>query len=280
MFLPYDDINPTERTPFVTWCILGVNIAVHVFLALVLFPSASQETLSVLKESYTGCLPEIPGFSNLPVRHRYELFFLFKYGLVPANAEPMTFLYSMFLHGGWMHLIGNMLFLWITGDNLEDRFGHVPFLVIYLVCGLAAAFAQILMAGPGMCRPMIGASGAIAGAMGAYLLLFPKSQIKILMVWFPFVHTFRIDAVWWLGLWILFQLLSGAQQSPGGGGVAYWAHIGGFAAGFLIALAAWLSGWVDGGMNPPDPQRTWKPDDGPSRQSPWGNRRRKRKGPW
>jgi membrane associated rhomboid family serine protease len=139
---------------------------------------------------------------------------------------------SMFMHGGWAHILGNMLFLWVFGNNIEDSMGHVRFLVFYLVCGLAAAFAHIWFS-PASELPMVGASGAISGIMGAYILLYPAARVR---TFFPPFFFFRIRAVIFLLLWFVLQLwqANSAQGLPEEGGVAVWAHIGGFVAGLLL----------------------------------------------
>ena len=141
----------------------------------------------------------------------------------------LTLLTSMFLHGGFMHLAGNMLYLWVFGNNIEDVCGHVRFVAVLLLCGLAAAFAQALP-DPASEIPMIGASGAISGVLGAYLLLFPHARVRALVP-LGFVFFTTIPAGWLLGFWFVFQLLSGFGSSPTEGGVAFWAHVGGFVAG-------------------------------------------------
>ena len=144
---------------------------------------------------------------------------------------------SMFIHGGWMHLIGNMLFLWVFGDNVEDRLGRIKYLLFYLITGLFASAAQLLVnLDSGI--PAIGASGAIAGVLGAYFLLFPTSQIRT-VVWFIFITIIYLPAYLLIGIWVFMQFFSGLASLGGSfaGGVAYWAHIGGFVAGFLIVAA-------------------------------------------
>jgi membrane associated rhomboid family serine protease len=164
--------------------------------------------------------------------------FIQHWAFVPRRflADPAgdfaTLFTSMFMHGGWLHLLGNMLYLWIFGDNVEDRYGHGPFVVFYLVCGLAATAAQTI-AGPGSSVPNLGASGAIAGVLGAYLLLFPGGRIRVLTR----SGVVAVPALVVLGLWIVLQLFSqigSIGNTAEGGGVAYMAHIGGFAAGYLI----------------------------------------------
>ena len=148
-----------------------------------------------------------------------------------------TVLTSMFLHGGWLHLLGNMWFMWIFGNNVEDSMGHLRFVVFYLLCGLVAAALQIV-SNPQSGVPMVGASGAIGGVMGAYILLYPRVHVHMFRVSGLFVTTFAVPAVFMLGYWFLIQLLGGIGSiGARGGGVAFWAHVGGFAAGALLVLA-------------------------------------------
>ncbi|HVE13590.1 MAG TPA: rhomboid family intramembrane serine protease [Elusimicrobiota bacterium] len=173
--------------------------------------------------------------------------FLIKYSLVPARlAHPphgiglgallLPFLTSMFLHGGWMHVIGNMWSLWIFGDNVEDRLGHLRYLAFYLLCGLAAAALQVSVTW-GSRLPMLGASGAIAGVMGAYLLLFPSARILTFVPIF-FIWTIEVPAFFFIGGWIWSQVYAGSVAMLAGaerfGGVAWWAHVGGFVGGMLL----------------------------------------------
>jgi membrane associated rhomboid family serine protease len=158
------------------------------------------------------------------------------FGLVPAAFSWVAVLTSMFLHGGLLHFGANMLYLWIFGDNVEDRMGHGRFLVFYVLCGVAAALAQTAMV-PDSIIPMVGASGAIAGVMGAYLVLYPRSRIVTLLPIFFFIQLVEVPAIFFLGLWFLLQFVSGVgsiASATGGepaGGVAFWAHIAGFVAG-------------------------------------------------
>jgi len=169
---------------------------------------------------------------------------LMKFGMVPANIvlgrKLWTLLSSMFLHGGWFHLIGNMLYLWIFGDNVEDAFGHFAYLLVYLVTGIAGSLLQIgttIAFGQRMDVPTIGASGAISGVMGAYLVLYPRARVLTLIPFFIFMRIVALPAGLLLGFWILFQILYGCGASVGaGGGVAYFAHIGGFGAGIVAGL--------------------------------------------
>ena len=162
--------------------------------------------------------------------------FLGNFALVPGNFLWPTVLTSMFLHAGWLHFLGNMLYLWIFGDNVEDRLGHFRYLLFYLLCGVAASMAHVWM-NPDSMLPTLGASGAIAGVMGAYFVLYPRSQILTLIPFFLFyMRVVEVPAIVFLGIWFLIQFLSGAAAAGAEtGGVAVWAHV----AGFLTGM-----GWV------------------------------------
>jgi len=210
---PIRDHNPSNRTPFVTWALIAVNVIV--FLGY--FPQ------------YSGNQAQLMSFYN-------------DWALIPAAVDDNTqsLLTHMFLHGGWMHLILNMLFLYVFGDNVEDLLGHVGFLIFYLAAGVAAALAQ-MASEPASTIPMVGASGAIAGVMGGYLLMFPRARVDILVFLVIFIRIFTLPAWIMLGLWFALQLINGATAvQTTGGGVAYWAHAGGFAAGVLFLLPIWL----------------------------------------
>jgi membrane associated rhomboid family serine protease len=213
--IPLKDDNPSSIAPVVT--IAFVIACVLVFLwELSAGASGSERIFYAL-----GVVPAVLlGREQLPA----EL------TLVPAWATVFT---SMFMHGGWMHLIGNMLYLWIFGDNVEDSMGHVRFIVFYLLCGVAAVFAQALP-DPQSTVPMVGASGAISGVLGAYLLLYPHARVLVAIPFGFFLHTTRIPAGLVLVLWFGLQLLSNVMAQPGQGGVAFRAHIGGFIAGMLL----------------------------------------------
>jgi membrane associated rhomboid family serine protease len=164
-------------------------------------------------------------------------YFIAHYGLVPARFHFSAVLTSMFLHGGWMHIIGNMWFLWIFGDNVEDVFGHFKYLVFYLLCGIAAAFTQVVFSA-GSRLPMVGASGAIAGVMGAYLIKFPRSRIVTLVFIFIFFTTIEVPAGLMLAYWFFIQFFSGigtiGYSHVSQGGTAFFAHIGGFITGMIL----------------------------------------------
>jgi membrane associated rhomboid family serine protease len=213
--LPLYDDNPAGRPSFITWLI----IAACGLTFLWQFSLGGRAEIRVLYG--LGLIPSVlTGEEALP-RGIY---------MVPA---PVTLVTSMFLHGGWMHLLGNMLYLWIFGNNVEDSMGHLRFVAFYLLCGIAAALAQTI-ASPGSDVPMVGASGAIAGVLGAYLLLHPRANIGVLLVILIYIRIISVPAIFVLGLWFLMQLWDGAHVPTGRGGVAYMAHIGGFIAGMVL----------------------------------------------
>ena len=176
--------------------------------------------------------------------------FMASYAVIPAWFWWPSLVTSQFLHAGWMHVIGNMLYLWIFGDNVEDRLGHVPFLIFYLGAGAAAALLQVMF-NPFSGIPMVGASGAIAGVMGAYFVLYPQSRVLTSIFILFFFDLVEIPAVFFLGIWFLMQLLSGVGSlgvsNAAGGGTAFWAHIGGFVIGAAIGFVLRRRGrqWVE-----------------------------------
>lgn len=211
--------------------------------------------------------------------------FFRSWGIVPAfisSGEGYgTLVTSMFLHGGIMHLVGNMLFLWIFGDNLEDALGHGNFLGFYLLSGLGAGLMQV-MAAPYSEIPVVGASGAIAGVMGGYLLLYPKAKIDILFFFIIIIRIIPVPAWVMLGLWFGLQLLNGAADDGSGGGVAYWAHAGGFIVGFVLCLPVWqrrggVESWRIADGHPPYPDAEYRMIRTSVPRVP---RRRRQKGPW
>ena len=203
MFFPYKDDNPRVLFPFVTFGIIILNVLVFL----------GQFWIS----------GNNPGIGKSLV---------YMYGFVPAEFNPLTIFTSMFMHGGFAHIIGNMWFLYIFGDNVESILGHVKYFMFYLACGIGAALAQFFVE-PASQVPMIGASGAVAGVLGAYMIRFPKARVHVLAVIIIFITTFVVPAQIVLGLWFLMQL-SGGLGSLGvdtTGGVAWFAHIGGFIIG-------------------------------------------------
>ncbi|MGH7518304.1 MAG: rhomboid family intramembrane serine protease [Gemmatimonadales bacterium] len=226
---PYRDDNPTLRTPVVTFALIVVNGLVWAFIqGMGTDPALAQSVceLGLIPGEFLQRLP--PGYS-LPLSPGTRCVL----GLGTTWYTPIT---SMFLHGGWFHLIGNMWFLWVFGNNVEDSMGRVRFLAFYLLCGVAAAAVQTVL-NPASPIPMVGASGAISGVMGAYVLLYPKVQVHMLVVLFVFITRVAVPAYLMLGYWFLIQLVGGAWSlGSDTGGVAFWAHVGGFAAGALLVL--------------------------------------------
>ncbi|OWJ78208.1 rhomboid family intramembrane serine protease [Haematobacter genomosp. 1] len=210
---PFRDHNPASRQPIVTWLLIALNVAVFVMM-----------------------LPLMADPAGLAA-------FYDRWGLVPARfmagERPETALTSMFLHGGFLHLLGNMLFLYVFGDNLEDRMGRLPFLAFYIASGLGAGALQIA-AGPTSSVPMVGASGAIAGVMGGYLLLFPKARVDLLVIFIFFIRIITLPASLVLAYWFVIQIVAGAFTAEADAGVAHWAHVGGFVVGGLLAVPLWL----------------------------------------
>jgi membrane associated rhomboid family serine protease len=194
--IPLRDVIPSRTTPVLTVSLIAANVTVFLY----------ELTLGRGVEEFTRV-----------------------FGLVPADFSWFTLFTSMFLHGGLFHVGGNMLYLWIFGDNVEDRMGHGRFLAFYVLCGTAAALTQVFTS-PDSTVPMVGASGAIAGVMGAYFVLYPRSTLIPLFFFFQIVE---IPAIFFLGIWFVMQFLSGVGSiaASATGGVAFWAHIGGFVAG-------------------------------------------------
>jgi membrane associated rhomboid family serine protease len=202
--IPLRDVIPSRTTPYITITIILLN---------------------ALAWLYEVSMPE-----------RVLTRFLYLYGVVPAAFSPATLITSMFLHGSWSHVIGNMWYLWIFGDNVEDRVGHGRFIIFYLLCGIAAGLGQVAI-DPSSALPTIGASGAIAGVMGAYFVLYPHSRVLTLIPWI-FLQIVELPAIVLLGFWFLMQLLNAGAiavtASTQGGGVAFAAHV----VGFLVGVVA------------------------------------------
>ncbi len=204
--IPLRDVIPSRTTPYITITIFTLNA--------------------------------LAWFFELSLRHEDLNEFLTVYGVVPAYFSFPTLITSMFLHGGWSHVIGNMWYLWIFGDNVEDRVGHGRFILFYLLCGIIAALGQVLV-DPSSTVPTIGASGAIAGVMGAYFVLYPHSRVLTLIPWI-FIQVVEMPAIVLLGFWFLMQLFSAGTvavtTASQGGGVAFAAHVVGFVAGAGLVL--------------------------------------------
>lgn len=211
--IPLRDDTPSHRLPIVTVALIVIN------------------TLVFLYQQYLAGTGQLEGF-------------IYQAALIPSEvtrfSNPLVvadFFSSMFMHGDWLHLIGNMVYLWVFGDNIEDTMGPILFIVFYLGCGVAASLAHILI-DPFSSTPTLGASGAIAGVLGAYLILFPRARVQTLVFLFRFIRVVSISALWLLGFWFVLQLLPGILSiGSQGGGIAYFAHIGGFVVG---AVVMWL----------------------------------------
>lgn len=233
---PIRDHNPSTRTAYVTYALIAINIAVYLYGVTFITTDAQVNR------------------------------FYFDYAMIPARISAgenyPSMVTSIFLHAGFMHLAGNMLFLWIFGDNMEEEMGHVPFLVFYLISGIGADFAQYLSE-PASQVATVGASGAIAGVMGGYLLMFPKAKVDILIILVVIFRIIPVPAFIMLGLWFALQLFQSVGSDPTGGGVAYWAHSGGFLIGAILTIPLWLKRggprfWERTDGHPPHPDATYK----------------------
>ena len=220
--IPLRDANPTRKTPWVTIGLIVANVAVF-FLWEPIAGSAREQTLFFVCE---GAIPaELSSFETLPeVRE-----------LCGSKSFLASLFTSMFLHGGFLHIAGNMLYLWVFGNNVEDRMGSIPFILFYLAAGIVAAYAQVLP-DPDSITPLVGASGAIAGALGAYLVMFPQARVLTLVPIFFFLQLMELPAMLVLGFWFVLQAFQGVGSLQAETGVAWFAHIGGFVFGAVIAL--------------------------------------------
>ena len=239
MLLPIGDVPNPKTTPYINWLLIGINIAVFAVITIPLSATRPDLTDPALLE-YLSLIGARGGWSTQMVYQHVSAYDLlvFKYGFRPAEFSLLSMFTAMFMHAGWMHLAGNMLFLWIYGDNVEHRLGHVGYLMAYLGAGLVATLFFALFV-PNSQIPMLGASGAISGVLGFYFLWFPRNRIKVFVFLFPLIMTtFLIPARIVLGVYLVIDnVLPFMMNSAEGGGVAHGAHIGGFLAGLGIALA-------------------------------------------
>ena len=210
--IPLKDDNPIQIVPVMTLGIITLNILIYLYQL-----SLSPEGLQHLLFRYGA----VPSLILHPFSHET---------LPPALPAALTIFSAMFLHGGFLHLLGNMLYLWVFGNNIEDTLGHFRFLIFYLICGFFAAFFHTL-SDMNSTIPMIGASGAIAGVLGAYFLLFPRANVSTLFIFIIFIKVIKVPAVLILGLWFLIQLLNAGTE---GGSIAWYAHVGGFLTGLIL----------------------------------------------
>jgi membrane associated rhomboid family serine protease len=220
--LPLRDDNPHFLAPIVTIALIGSNVLSWVMLQGLGLPERLESSVCEF-----GLIPaELVQAGRSAASQTFCRI---------GDARWLDVLTSMFMHGGWGHILGNMWFLWIFGNNVEDSMGHLRFVVFYLLCGAAAAGVQVI-ADPTSTLPMVGASGAIGGVMGAYVVLYPRVHVHMLVVLGFYITTIAVPAVLMLGYWFLMQLLGGWTSVGGEGGVAFWAHVGGFVAGAVLVL--------------------------------------------
>ena len=205
MFFPYKDDNPRVLIPFVTYFIIGLNVLVFIYQYFIIQGAQLSEN------------------------------FIYTYALIPANPSILTIFSSMFMHGGFTHIIFNMWFLWIFGDNIESVLGHKKYLLFYFLCGIGAGLSQIQI-DPESTIPMVGASGAIAGVLGAYLFRFPRATVHVLVILIIFITFIRVPAMIVIGFWFLSNLTAGIGTLgiEEAGGTAWFAHIGGFISGVIF----------------------------------------------
>lgn len=216
--IPLRDSIPSEKFPVMTFAIIAANVLVWFY----------EVSLGARLDRF------VLEYGLIPLR--FVAFNKFQGGFLDNALVPMFC--SIFMHGGWLHVIGNMWFLWIFGDNVEDRLGHFKYLVFYLLCGFGAALLHII-SDPASKVPMVGASGAISGVLGAYLISYPHARIHTLLIIVIFIQFVEIPAFLFIILWFVFQFLSGASQIGAQhdiGGVAYWAHMGGFIVGVALLM--------------------------------------------
>ena len=236
MFIPIGDEPNPNQLPVMTVALIAVNVAVFLLLCLPLSLRPANPADPLVAEYLRSIAPLLPPGTSMPQVSAYDLV-VFRYGFRPAAPSWIALFSSMFLHAGLLHVAGNMLYLWIFGNNVEARLGPLRFLFWYLVTGVAAVALHAVMNlhSP---APLVGASGAISGVLGFYLLWFPRNVVKVWVFLFPFyIGVVRVGAVWVLGIFLVVDNLLPLLIVPAGGGVAYGAHIGGFLAG---AAAAWI----------------------------------------
>ena len=222
---PIHDENPTIHRPFATYAIIALNIAVWMLVQGLGADAPLARSLCLYALIPGELLNLAPAGTIIPISDNL--------GCALENGSWFSLISHQFLHGGWFHIIANMWFLWIFGDNVEDVMGPFRFIAFYLLCGLAAAFAQIV-SDPGALFPMVGASGAIGGVLGAYARLYPQARIVTVIFLGFFFTTISLPAIAMLGYWFFLQLAGAAPGLKGVGGVAFWAHIGGFLAGLAL----------------------------------------------
>jgi membrane associated rhomboid family serine protease len=220
------DENPTLHASLATFLIIGVNAAAWIFVQGLGFDKPLIESICKFGLISGELMGQISPGTQVPLGPNFAC-------VLDGDSNWITPITSMFMHGGWLHLIGNMWFLAIFGDNVEDAMGSVRFVLFYLLCGLSAAAAQ-MVSDPSSVIPMVGASGAIGGVMGAYAVLYPRAPVHLLVFLGFYITRVIVPAIFMLGYWFLLQVLSGMAAYSGSGGVAFWAHVGGFVAGVVL----------------------------------------------
>jgi len=226
---PLRDDNPTLGTSVATFAIIALNVAAWALVQGLGSEPALSRSVCALGAIPGDLLGRLPPGSSIPLGPDSVC-------RIGEGSRPVTILTSMFMHGGWFHILGNMWFLYIFGDNVEDAMGSLRFVIFYLLCGVAAVAAQV-WANPTSPVPMVGASGAIGGVMGAYAVLYPRAPVHMLIVLGFYVDRIVVPAVLMLGYWFLIQLVAGLPALESSqGGVAFWAHVGGFIAGVALIL--------------------------------------------
>lgn len=230
---PIRDHNPSGRTPYVVYTLIVINIALYLLRLAI---GTNPDALALFDANWAA-----------------------RPFLITDGSNYFTLVTSIFLHDGFLHIAGNMLFLWIFGDNLEDELGHFKFLLFYLLGGVGSGLMHVY-SDPGSIIPTLGASGAIAAVMGGYLLIYPKARVDILVL----IKVFTVPAWVMLGLWFAIQFLGGFKADPTLGGVAFWAHIGGFVIGFVLLIPLWLKRggtqyWNENHGLPPHPEQVFSP---------------------
>ncbi len=235
---PIRDENPTIRTSISTFILIAANVAVWVFVQGFGFEPALAESVCRFGAVPGELLSRISAGTRIPIGPGLAC-------VLDGNPNWTTVVTSMFMHGGWFHLIGNMWFLVVFGDNVEDVMGRVRFVVFYLICGVAAVAAQML-SNPSSAVPMVGASGAIGGVMGAYVVLFPRAPVHLLVFLGFFITRVVVPAFFMLGYWFLLQVMGGFfSLGVASAGTAFWAHVGGFVAGIILVKIFCSSGKIE-----------------------------------
>lgn len=223
---PIRDDNPRVLVPFVTYGIVALNVVTWILVQGMGMEPALSASVCQFGLIPADVLQLTQGGTRVQLGEN-------AWCQLGDSSSWHTLFSSMFMHGSWLHLIGNMWFMWIFADNVESSMGHIRFAIFYLLCGLAAAGLQ-MATNPASAIPMVGASGAIGGVMGAYIMLYPRVNVHLLLILGFFITTVAVPAVFMLGYWFLLQLISGMTAAQEGGGVAFWAHVGGFVAGAVL----------------------------------------------